>query len=636
MGESTSKKAAKVALNSTKGLPHGLITSPTYDHSEELDSKRMTAEEKHALYMRGFTNTLQLEGLRSPEYYRDKSQCISFQDCSPAEMGIIKAERLKWGYIEPKELAERLRQLKKSSGDYSLPKYRHQQMEWDKSPVPGTPHLEPPPDADWLDYQTYGILDMKKQLGEHLTESYIQQAQKHWDRVENVNLPPLPDSHLLKHITRSPSGTLFPRYLVKGLRELRDRVNERGMKNYYEEYEKAKERRKDIIGRWQDENPGTILADDWPSIYRTWPAELMAQLDAADQDAIREGHGRYKADLEKTEKNMQKLVTFWRGCGLVTGIRSPLSPQWPDPKAKLRGLSWPDYIMERRRVIQRKFGSTDEGQKRQRIDLARWKEAVLNTDSDPMASEMPLSQPLLNELETTWREWKKFLGWEDMEDRMITILTRWRNCQQDTQCRDRASTTPRPSPDAGVVGSRLSRSDSRALEEALQILRKTPPNERRLQGSREDSRVDSAVWFGRLRPKPGAQGTSRQRTRKPKSLTGRSQGIVKSSNSKPLNSQLSVSAARLLRACEPVSSIDSSLQCPLNQTTPQIKPIAVETRRMAKSRQYSSGRRWARHIHNHIQGVQKNRKIKPKHTKPQPERDKHGQQLLRLLTPPES
>ena len=99
--------------------------------------------------MTGFRNILQVEGLRSPSYYRDKSQCISFQDCSLAEMGIIKAERLACGYVDPKALAKRLRQLKPSH-NFSLRKFRPPRMIWDKFPLPGTPPIEDFPEAGWF------------------------------------------------------------------------------------------------------------------------------------------------------------------------------------------------------------------------------------------------------------------------------------------------------------------------------------------------------------------------------------------------------------------------------------------------------------------------------------------------------
>ena len=81
---------------------------------EELDSVEMTPEQKHAIYMRAFAGNLRTEGLRSPRYYQDKSQCLSFDNVSPAEMGYLKARKLKRGYVDPEELIGRLCELKPS------------------------------------------------------------------------------------------------------------------------------------------------------------------------------------------------------------------------------------------------------------------------------------------------------------------------------------------------------------------------------------------------------------------------------------------------------------------------------------------------------------------------------------------
>ena len=145
----------------------------------------------------------------------------------------------------------------------------------------------------------------------------------------------------------SPSGTLLPRYLVKGLYALRLEAESRGFDYYRDQNEGMQAKRAEVIRRWQDEHPDSILLFDALSIYKTWPAELMSQLNAIDSAAIRWANEQYVADLLKTEKEMQKLFSFWKECGLVTGTRTPPSPQWPDPMAKLRDMRWPPYLVER-------------------------------------------------------------------------------------------------------------------------------------------------------------------------------------------------------------------------------------------------------------------------------------------------
>lgn len=51
-----------------------------------------------------------------------------------------------------------------------------------------------------------------------------------------------------------------------------------------------------------------------------------------------------------------ELVSFRRDCRLITGTRTPPSPQGPDPTDKLTGLRWPAYLNQRREAIYQEFG----------------------------------------------------------------------------------------------------------------------------------------------------------------------------------------------------------------------------------------------------------------------------------------
>ena len=132
-------------------------------------------------------------------------------------------------------------------------------MEWDKSPIREESEVIEPPDAPWLRDQLNRIDEiryhLKKKPGKRSNEYGRNEAQAlgdHWDKRCNIELLHLPDLHLLTFMGHSPSGTLFPRYLVKGLYELPEGANDRGAKYYNEEYEKAKIKRQDAIHRWQD------------------------------------------------------------------------------------------------------------------------------------------------------------------------------------------------------------------------------------------------------------------------------------------------------------------------------------------------------------------------------------------------
>ena len=422
----------------------------------------MTPKERQVIFIRIFTNFLKSEDLRSPRYYIDKSQYLSFhENASPAEMARLKASSLKRGYIEPEKLIKRLSKLKESN-NFTLRRYRHPPMGWDKSPIRDQTGVVQPPDAVWFLNQTGNIGDMRRQLGNRVTDKIRKEVRDRWDQVCNIELTPLPDLHLLKNIGHSPNGTFFPRYLVKGLYELRHCADDRGEKYYDEEYKKAKVKRREVIDQWQEENPNAILADDPLSIYRTWPSDLMDRLDAVDREAIRRGSERYMEDLWEIEKKMQALVDFWRGCGLVTGQRTPPSPQWPDPKAKLRGKHWPDYLKARLSAIS--LGEIKGGKKRRYIEIARWKEAILNGDSEPPLPDTPLPVSLMDELEVVYEEHIRFFDMEEMEDEMILRIARWRKSKYKS-CPDRHRTPSLSNQNAMSEGTTEKTRGSDSMEE---------------------------------------------------------------------------------------------------------------------------------------------------------------------------
>ena len=644
-----------------------------HEGSTELDHKGRTPAERHALFMTGFTNILQHEGLRSPGYYRDKSQCIFFQDCSPAEMGIIKAERLKWGYVEPKELAKRLRQLKPSH-NYTLRKYRPPQILWDKSPIPETPRIEDIPEPEWFFWQERSIRGLKKRLGDSPTKTYLDEARKYWERVCDIELTPVPDTYLLTHINHSPSGTLFPRYLVKALWELLDSTHKRGLRYQDDKEDRAKRIREETIRQWQEEHSGEILADDALSIYRTWPAELMARLDEVDREAISEGRKLYMADLAKTGQKMQELVAFWRNCGLITGTRTPPSPQWPDPMAKLRGIYKPSYLCERLRAVRSELGyGNNEGEKRVMIEKTRWKETVLHAYLDPRtselhvpepalllhggkhswdveqsevqkreviwkgweSSELPLTQPLLQKLEVVWKGYEGLLDDEYVEDAMIDVLGRWRRGEEDEPC---SGTSSPPERDSGMdmPCSRLSRSDTRALTDGLRFLRKHPSNKRRSRDC-NGLTMNSTTWLGRLRSRSKPYGVLRRDLRTKENPRKSSQHIVKLRDSKPSARNLPILRAGNARVCKMSAILSTSSGSQYSPVvTPQILPSAIRSKRTAARR--SSKQIKNSKTRSFVRGVQKSSDAQSKSSskRRRPESDENTRKFLRLLTPPTS
>jgi len=100
-------------------------------------------------------------------------------------------------------------------------------MEW-KSPTPlQTEGVETePPWPPWLDHQLYAVTNMQMRLGHQLADQRRRKLKARWAQIVlSAELKPLPSSHLLRDMGRSPGGTPFPWYLVKGLVALRDFVN---------------------------------------------------------------------------------------------------------------------------------------------------------------------------------------------------------------------------------------------------------------------------------------------------------------------------------------------------------------------------------------------------------------------------
>jgi hypothetical protein len=155
---------------------------------------------------------LKLLGLRSPQYYGDKSQCLSVSETAwPGAVTYLEAEKLKRSYVDPEDLIEQLCKLKPSD-NFELRKFRYPRMSW-KCPTPleeeGFEIL--PPDPDWLLDQIYDVNCMGRRLGHQWTAQYHREISDHWSAIESsIELMTLPNLHLLRNMGHSPGGTLFP------------------------------------------------------------------------------------------------------------------------------------------------------------------------------------------------------------------------------------------------------------------------------------------------------------------------------------------------------------------------------------------------------------------------------------------
>ena len=132
----------------------------------DYDGSVLTSEQRRALFEKYWAMHCEIFELRSPQYYEGKSQCLSVSETAwPGAVTMLKAEKLKQGYIEPEDLIARLSMLKPSD-NFELRKFRHPPMSW-KSPTPleeeGVERL--PPDPDWLLEQLSAVTHMEKRLG---------------------------------------------------------------------------------------------------------------------------------------------------------------------------------------------------------------------------------------------------------------------------------------------------------------------------------------------------------------------------------------------------------------------------------------------------------------------------------------
>ena len=288
----------------------------------------MTEDQRHAQFMKTFAINLESHGLRSPKYYEDKSQCISFvEEVDPIVKGYTKADFLKAGYIEPKDLTERLRQLKPSE-NFELHEYQHPDM-WTKPPPS---EKERPSDRPgyipaWLPWERQRAFDILGRCHMAHVQHLWRLLTERWEKIAlSIDRTPLPDLDLLKNMDSSPNGTLYPRYLVEGLYTLRELAEIKASDASDESEMEKNNERIDTISDWKDQHPDVKLNDHPVSIFRTWPSDLMDKLDEIDRQGSRVERSSYIGFLEEAEKKMQELLKFWTECGLITGQRTPPSP----------------------------------------------------------------------------------------------------------------------------------------------------------------------------------------------------------------------------------------------------------------------------------------------------------------------
>ena len=590
----------------------------------------LSSEQRRVLYKRYLYMHLKTDGLRSPQhypYFEELSEPLSVEDCMwPGAVGYEKANRLKRGYIDPEDLTQRLCKLKPSE-NFELRRPPWPEMTWEKSPVYEQGYTISPPEPELFFHQVYAVTRLENI--NHLRRSYADlqhEVMEPWNEaMRGLELSPTPDSHLLNNMGRSPGGTLFPRYLIKGLQTIREEANRVGDEYYNDEYNKiARAEKEEAINNWKQRNPDAtlqnvkivVLPRDLPAdfsvpLYKAWPADLMEELRETDREAVRRGRRRYIDLLRETEKKMQELVTFWRDCKAITGQRSPplswwLSSWWQHPESYAPML-WPPRLKERLDAIEAEAGSRHV-QKRRLMEMSRWKEAILDTGCEPTSPGTSFPQSLLDELDAVWDSGDyRFYG-DEKEDAMIAKISQWRK-SKDGQRTQRPSASSAFSEDLikrtmleysrQETSTQQGDSDLALVPEAMRLCN---------EGSRRRSKTSVVtkngldIWKDRLRPRTKTirfdEQTSwrdRLRPRRDVASRDRTRTVTESGKPRGITKQHGMKASKKTRqlatepqANTPITPQADELGLSGTRTSPASFSVAKPARPKRQNRRLSS------------------------------------------------
>lgn len=281
----------------------------------------------------------------------------------------------------------------------------------------------------------------------------------------------------------------------------------------------------------------------------------------------------------------------------------------------------------------------------------------MNSNSEPTASDAPLPQALLDELNIVWRD-RDWLDGDDTEDEMIARFRRWREWKHQ----HRFSQGPRTPPLvelSAALGEPVQAGKRPECSERMNLLPDSASKsvvapegthqlrEKLFKGARRRLRMhptadDGAIWRNRLRSRPDTQaltswrdrlrprsiavGTSRNTTRAANAQSGKPQGIDKS---RKASTKKQLPATKRQAIISGTRKAHSSTRPDSNESSSQVISGNVTETRGASLRRRP--RRLARPAQP--QGVQKTRNANQRATTPT---TSCKQRLLRLLTPPQS
>ncbi len=295
----------------------------------------------------------------------------------------------------------------------------------------------------------------------------------------------------------------------------------------------------------------------------------------------------------------------------------------------------PLYLKKWLDVIETKFGRlTDKGKRLRLIEISCWKKAILNSETESIASDTHLPQLLLNELNVVWqgRDWLKL---KETEDSMIARISQWRKSEQRQGCEEGPQALPQL----------VSDSEELAPKEMRQI------QEKQFRGARRRSRTKIMMtedWGDRLRPRPKTTWRDRLRSRLDAfsaSCDRTTEAVTQIVKLRDIIKQYDGKASKEMRQAAMKGHATTSLtqkadisgtQSRFNGASPQAIPAVG-----AKSTRAKNSRRQSSYQASGVQpqGIQKTHSGKRRQTRGligAALTTEHKQGLLYLLTPPQS
>ena len=196
-----------------------------------------------------------------------------------------------------------------------------------------------------------------------------------------------------------------------------------------------------------------------------------------------------------------------------------LAPEWDAHHSK--SFLWPPRLVKRLNMINAETKYLN-GAKEILIEMSRWKEAILNTGSEPISPGTPFPLSILDELNVVWED-RDYYRSEETEDAMIAKIEQWRKAKEERHAKCRSAppavsvglierTGPKHATQESSIHERDS--DVALVREAIELRTKNP----RSRSKKSVVPNDPSIWKKRLRTR-----TKIMKTDKPTSWRDRLQ-----------------------------------------------------------------------------------------------------------------